>query len=184
MEPTKELESEADRRRKLTKRAIGLVARAAHEGTPEEEARSSALIAAKVIHAEKLLEPAPRHPLLDRLEGLDDATLDELAMNVENLLAGAANRPGSTWDRIVHHEVQLWRARAESSQRRLSAFAGALRRILQSYKMGLVERPSYCIICRRPIMLGDLSVWKRRRQEAAHYTCCVIELQRQGAVPL
>lgn len=176
----------------MQKKAAGLVSRAAHESTPEEEARSSALIAAKLIHAEKLLEPAPRHPLLDRLEELDDATLDELAMGVEDLLAGRG-RPGSTWDRVVYHEVNLWRARAEGAQHRLAAFSGALRRILQSFKLGLadrarapsgVERPAHCGICRRPLMHNDLIVWKRRRQDAAHYMCCVVEIHRQGAAPL
>ena len=164
-------------REKLRTRAIGLVARAAHATTPEEEARTSALVAAKIIHAEKFLEPsAGRHALLERLEGLEDDVLNDLALLVEEALVGGgiARAVGQT---------SRWRNEAKHLQRKLDTLAGALRWILQGYKLGLVERPGYCGLCKRSLMLGDIVVWKRRRVDAVHYTCCVAALQQHGAIP-
>lgn len=169
---------EDDKHTKALKRVRGLIARAAHEGTPEEEARTSALVAARMIHAEKLLEP--RHPLFDRLEGLDDETLDELGGLVENVLEGVSI---AREEKSLSPSASRWRAEANHLQRQLDAFAGSLRWILQGYKIGLVERPGYCGYCHEPLKLGEMVVWKRRRIDAAHYMCCVVSFQQQGAIP-
>lgn len=163
-------------REKLRMRAMGLVARAAHESTPQEEARTSALVAAKLIHGEKLLESAPgRHALLERLEALDDDALNDLAMVVEEALeTGGVTRTAS--------QASRWRNEAKHLQRKLDMFARALRWILQGYKIGLAERPGQCGLCRRALLLGDIVVWKRRRAESAHYACCVALLQQHGAI--
>ena len=167
-------------REKLRTRALGLVARAAHESTPEEEARTSAVVAAKLIHAEKLLEaPLARHALLERLEGLEDDVLNDLAMLVEEALEAGA---GGTAARAALQATR-WRNEAKHLQRKLDALAGALRWILQGYKLGLAERPGQCGLCGRPLQLGDIVVWKRRRVDAAHYACCVAALQHHGAIP-
>ena len=167
-------------REKLRTRALGLVARAAHESTPEEEARTSAVVAAKLIHAEKLLEaPLARHALLERLEGLEDDVLNDLAMLVEEALEAGA---GGTAARAALQATR-WRNEAKHLQRKLDALAGALRWILQGYKLGLAERPGQCGLCGRPLQLGDIVVWKRRRVESAHYACCVAALQHHGAIP-
>ena len=162
-------------RERLRVRAVGLVARAAHQGTPEEEARTSAFVAAKLIHEEKFLEVPVRHALLERLDGLDDSTLDGLAVLVEEALdAGSVAR-------VVGQSVR-WRNEAKHLQLKLDAFAGALRWILQGYKLGLSERPGHCGFCTRALLLGDIVVWKRRRSDAVHYSCCVMALQQQGAI--
>ena len=163
-------------RERLRVRAVGLVARAAHKGTPEEEARTSALVAARLIHQEKFLEVPVRHALLERLEGLEDRALDDLAVLVEEALDGGSVA------RVVGQSVR-WRNEAKHLQLKLDAFASALRWILQGYKLGLSERPGYCGFCSRALLLGDIVVWKRRRSDAAHYSCCVMALQQQGAIP-
>ncbi len=164
-------------REKLRLRALALVTRAAHETTMEEEARTSALVAAKLIHAEKLLDVArPRHALLERLDGLEDEVLDDMATLVEEALeAGGIARAVAQSSR--------WRNEAKHLQRKLDALGGALQWILQGYKLGLSERPGHCVLCRRPLQLGEIVVWKRRRMDAVHYTCCVATLQQQGAIP-
>ena len=164
-------------REKLRTRAVVLVARAAHASTPEEEARTSAVVAAKLIHAEKLLEAASgRHALLERLDGLEDDVLNDLAMLVEEALeAGGIAR--------AVEQASRWRNEAKHLQRKLDTLAGALRWILQGYKLGLAERPGQCGLCGRSLQLGDIVVWKRRRVDAAHYVCCVGALQHQGAIP-
>lgn len=164
-------------REKLRTRAIGLVARAAHTSTPEEEARTSAVVAAKLIHTEKLLEPSPgRHALLERLDGLEDDVLNDLAMLVEEALeAGGIAR--------AVEQASRWRNEAKHLQRKLDALGGGLRWILQTHKLGLAERPRQCGLCGRMLLLGEIIVWKRRRTEAAHYTCCIHALQHQGAIP-
>ena len=164
-------------RDKLRTRAIGLVARAAHAATPEEEARTSAVVAAKLIHTENLLAPSPgRHALLERLEGLEDDVLNDLAMLVEEALeAGGIARAVA--------QASRWRNEAKHLQRKLDVLGGALRWILQGYKLGLADRPGQCDLCGRSLQLGDIIVWKRRRIDAVHYTCCVAALQRHGAIP-
>ena len=168
--------SSADRE-KLRTRAIQLVARAAHASTPEEESRTSAVVAAKLIHAEKLLEASPgRHALLERLDALEDDMLNDLAMLVEEALeAGGIARSVE--------QASRWRNEAKHLQRKLDALAGGLRWILQGYKLGLAERPGQCGFCGRALQLGDIVVWKRRRVDAAHYACCVSTLQHHGAIP-
>ena len=164
-------------REKLRTRAITLIARAAHASTPEEEARTSAVVAAKLIHTEKLLEPSPgRHALLERLDGLEDEVLNDLALLVEEALeaGGIARAVG---------QASRWRNEAKHLQRKLDALSGGLRWILQNHKLGLAERPRQCGLCGRMLLLGEIIVWKRRRTEAAHYTCCVHALQHQGAIP-
>ena len=164
-------------REKLRARAVMLVARAAHETTPEEEARTSALVAAKIIHAEKFLEPSVgRHALLERLEGLEDDVLNDMAVLVEEALeAGGIAR--------AVEKSARWRNEAKYLQRKLDTLAGALRWILQGYKLGLAESPGHCGLCQRALILGDIVVWKRRRFDAVHYVCCVAALQQQGAIP-
>ena len=171
-------------REKLRARAVGLVARAAHASTPEEEARTSAVVAAKLIHVEKLLEVSPgRHALLERLDALEDDVLNDLALLVEEALdvleAGGTARATSQ----ASLQVSRWRNEAKHLQRKLDALAGSLRWILQGYKLGLAERPGQCGICGRPLQLGDIVVWKRRRVDAVHYQCCVAALQHHGAIP-
>ena len=178
-------------REKLRARAIGLVARAAHASTPEEEARTSAVVAAKLIHTEKLLEASPgRHALLERLDSLEDEVLNDLAMLVEEALdtneravydraRGAREERGGS----LLEQASRWRNEAKHLQRKLDTLAGALGWILQGYKLGLAERPGQCGLCGRSLQLGDIVVWKRRRIDAVHYSCCVAALQRHGAIP-
>lgn len=165
-------------REKLRSRAVGLVARAAHAATPEEEARTSAVVAAKIIHAEKFLEAAGgrEHALFERLEGLDDHVLNDVALVVEEALAAGG---------IVRdiEQASRWRSEAKYLQQKLDAFAGGLRWILQGYKLGLAERPGQCSLCGRGLQHADVIAWKRRRADAAHYTCCIAALHRHGAIP-
>lgn len=174
--PTSESKPSANRE-KLRARAIGLVARAAHEGTPEEEARTSAFVAAKIIHTEKLLEVAPgRHALLERLDALDDDVLNALGLVIEEALEGDGMAKAG--------QATRWRNEAKHLQRKLDTFAGALRLILQGHKLGVAERQTLsCGFCGGPLLLGDIIVWKRRRSDSVHYSCCVHALQHHGQIP-
>lgn len=168
------------KRRKLRKRAYDLVARASHDSTPEEEARTSALVAARLIHSEKLLDDEPRHPLVDRLEALGDDMLDVLAGPVEAILdGGLMDRFTRLQTRQVADHAHWWRTEARVWQRRLHVHTEAMRWILANGRIGLADRPGKCGICRRALAVGTMIAWKRRRADAMHYACCVEQLERQ-----
>lgn len=166
------------KRRKLLERAKGLISRAAHEGTPEEEARTSALVGARIIHAEKLLDPPPRHPIIDRLDALEDDVLDQVGAVLEDLL--------STWSPDVRRkpkqtamEIARWQAEARAHQQRFQLHVLALRSVLETGRIGLAERVVPCGACGRPIRRGEMIAWRRRRGDAIHYVCFVENLTRR-----
>ena len=96
------------KRAKTRQRVLDLVSRAAHPSTPEEEARTSAVVAARLIVDEKLLDPEPpaREPLAGddrdvwartRIEALE-RTLEVHAFSIRHILRsgkiGLADKPG------------------------------------------------------------------------------------------
>ena len=174
--------TEAERLRKRERargRVRDLIARAVHEGTAEEEARTSAIIAVRLLHAEQLLEPEPAAAAVTPVSGVGSSTPSPFAGGSYNPWTGV---------RYDHHgrrldPATLWRAEAAAAQRRLHAFASAMVAVLRNGKIGLAVKAGRCMMCTRAYDVGDTIVWKRKRAEAAHYVCCVVELEnRQVAV--
>ena len=171
-----------DPRAKARKQAQDLIARAVDKGATEEEARTSALVAARAIHEHDLLRELPRHPLFDRLKDLDDDALDDLAQYVEQYLEGAATLDPHI-ARLESADVGRWRAESRLWQRRLKDQLATMRWVLEDKStIGVCDRRSAtCLFCRRRIVEGDLAVWrKRHRAQVTHFACCVVEYV-QGA---
>ena len=168
-----------EKREKARKRAIGMVAKAADKAATDEEARTNALFGARIIHEHKLLEhPPPRHPLVDRLADLGDDTLDSLAPYVEQFLDG-----GEALDmhfaRLEAHDVARWRAEARLWQRRLTDHLAAMQWVLENGQIAIADaRSTYCVLCRRRLLPGEI-VARRRRRVEAHMACHVVKFARQ-----
>lgn len=171
------------RRRKSLDKARKLLSRAVHPNTPEEEARTTALIAAREIHDHKLLEPAPRHPIIDRLEGLEDGVLDHVAGLLEDLLSdwpSNLRRSAGVGSTPVMLDLVRWRNEARAVNQRLQLHVFSLRAVLETGRIALAERAGRCEACPRPIAVGEMIAWRRRRSEAIHYLCYIDNLSRRA----
>ena len=146
--------AEQERKTKLRKRAIDLVARAAHDTTPEEEARTSAVAAARLIHKENLLEPTAS-------------------------AAGASEAPPSAFS---GDQAEWWRMRADHLHKQFQLHGSAVRHALRTGRLGMAEKKGRCPLCGYVYAVAEMIVWRRRRADAIHYECFVRELKQHGVL--
>lgn len=142
---------------KARKKAQSLVALAINAASPEEEQRTTAVSAVNLIAKHKLLDLPPDKPK------------DEFP-----------NPWGPHFTGHRDMQAAFWQAEAQKYQAKLVSFAMSMHLVLRARKIGLAVEPDKCVFCDRVYGVGDTIVWKRRRSEAAHYLCCVMEIERRA----
>lgn len=157
---------------KVLETVAALLYRAGHEGTPEEEARTSAVLAARLIskHALVITRPAPEQaeepagrrrprwwnePAARSSAGWREA--------VETPPAPPRTRPPPT----PTERAARTRSRAAEAQRTVRAYVAASP---GDYVVITSEYKGSCIACSRRYRKGSRIAWKRG-EGATHYGC-------------
>lgn len=138
-------------------RAEALVSRAAHTATPEEEARSCAVLACRLVSEHKLLAP----------QGTDKFRLAEDALRAANLRVERLTHllESATKERdALRVEVFQLRAQAKTPAHREPARSdGEAVMLLSKYE-------GRCRVCQETYGEGERVAWKRGRG-AVHAQC-------------
>ena len=142
------------------KKAGDLCRMAVDDAATENERHVSAQAAAKLIVKHDLLTLPPL-PEPDPFAGYPNPF-------------GANGRPPPDL------QAAFWQAEAIKWQAKLATFATSMHLILRNRRVGLATEVGPCVFCPKQIRVDDMIVWHRRRVEAAHYICCVMEIERRA----
>jgi hypothetical protein len=144
---------------KARRKVQNLIDLAINAASPEEEQRTTAVSAVHLIAKHKLLDLPPEKPR-------DDGFPNPFGPNPFGIPRNL--------------QAAFWQAEAQKYQAKLVLFATSMHLVLRARKIGLAIESDLCIFCQRLYSVGDTIVWKRRRSEASHYLCCVMEIERRA----
>lgn len=172
-------------RRHAIEKARAMVERAAHEATPEEEARTAGVLAARFILSEGLLDDAPARPSPPSSGGWRTPPPQSSGFRTpwrgdpgSYVRSPFGPSPFGSSPFGSPPPIPTPPNPVQELLKTIMSFATSLQAVLKVRKLGLAEREGTCSVCEGPYAAGDVVGWRRRRANAAHYKCCIEEIAK------